>query len=272
MFDESQTEESDSKAQRIKEFQAEALLLSRVHHRNLVSLIGYCKDDNCLALVYEFAAQGSLKDHLTDKDGTSKVLNWRERLQIAIDAATGLEYLHKGCTPPIIHRDVKPNNILLSQNFVAKIADFGVSKAFLADDHTHISTKVIAGTPGYMDPEAKGASWANAGVRREVAKGTVASPSKNLILSPSKRREGGYGDIDHLRDVIAIIVDPGLNPTATLEIEGVDVGLNPATAFKIEGGMGAFANVVGGGDRCIGFDVVDVDPDMVVIDVAELPS
>ncbi|XP_073107536.1 probable LRR receptor-like protein kinase At1g51890 isoform X2 [Elaeis guineensis] len=154
MFNESQTGEiSDSKAQRIKEFQAEALLLSRVHHRNLVSLIGYCKDNNCLGLVYEFVAQGSLKDHLTDKDGTSRVLNWRERLRIAVDAALGLEYLHEGCTPPIIHRDVKTSNILLSENLVAKIADFGLSKAFLTDDHTHVSTEIIKGTPGYIDPE-----------------------------------------------------------------------------------------------------------------------
>ncbi|KAG1327826.1 putative LRR receptor-like serine/threonine-protein kinase [Cocos nucifera] len=153
MFNESQTKESDSNAQRIKEFQAEALLLSRVHHRNLVSLIGYCKDDNCLALVYEFVAQGSLKDHLTYKDDTGRILNWRERLRIAVDAALGLEYLHKGCTPPIIHRDVKIGNILLSQNLVAKIADFGLSKAFLTDDHTHVSTEVVMGTPGYIDPE-----------------------------------------------------------------------------------------------------------------------
>ncbi|XP_073107667.1 LRR receptor-like serine/threonine-protein kinase IOS1 isoform X2 [Elaeis guineensis] len=153
MFSESQIEESDSKAQRIKEFQAEALLLSRVHHRNLVSLIGYCKDNNCLGLVYEFVAQGNLKNHLTDKDGTGRVLNWRERLRIAVDAALGLEYLHRGCAPPIIHRDVKTSNILLSQNLVAKIADFGLSKAFLTDDHTHVSTEVVVGTLGYMDPE-----------------------------------------------------------------------------------------------------------------------
>uniref|UniRef100_A0A6I9QKW2 Probable LRR receptor-like serine/threonine-protein kinase PAM74 n=1 Tax=Elaeis guineensis var. tenera TaxID=51953 RepID=A0A6I9QKW2_ELAGV len=90
---------------------------------------------------------------ITDKDGTGRILNWRERLRIAIDAALGLVYLHKGCSPPIIHRDVKSGNILLSQNLVAKIADFGLSKAFLTDDHTHVSTEIIGGTLGYIDPE-----------------------------------------------------------------------------------------------------------------------
>ncbi|XP_064973117.1 LRR receptor-like serine/threonine-protein kinase IOS1 isoform X2 [Musa acuminata AAA Group] len=147
------TEELGSDSHGIKEFQVEAQLLSRVHHRNLVALIGYCKDGHSLGLVFEYAAQGSLKDHLSDKNNTGRVLSWRERLRIAVDAAQGLEYLHKGCKPPIIHRDVKTSNILLSHNFEAKIADFGLSKAFLTDAQTHVSTQAIVGTPGYVDPD-----------------------------------------------------------------------------------------------------------------------
>ncbi|KAJ8464782.1 hypothetical protein OPV22_027334 [Ensete ventricosum] len=143
---------SDSVMAGTKEFLAEASLLSRVHHRNLVSLIGCCMDNSVLGLVYEYVAEGTLRDHLSgDKAGGG--LNWRRRLHIAIETALGLEYLHKGCRPPIIHRDVKTNNILLDHNLEAKIADFGLSKAFQTDAHTHVSTDAVVGTPGYVDPE-----------------------------------------------------------------------------------------------------------------------
>ncbi|WOL08726.1 putative leucine-rich repeat receptor-like protein kinase [Canna indica] len=145
------TENLSSDSHGMKEFQVEAKLLSRVHHRNLVSLVGYCNDGFSLGLVFEYAAQGSLRDHLSVHSG--KISTWRDRLRIAIDSAQGLEYLHKGCKPPIIHRDVKTSNILLSDHLEAKIADFGLSKTFLSDGHTHVSTEAIVGTPGYVDPE-----------------------------------------------------------------------------------------------------------------------
>ncbi|XP_057966979.1 probable LRR receptor-like serine/threonine-protein kinase At4g29180 isoform X2 [Malania oleifera] len=141
---------SPSSSQGPKEFQTEAELLVRIHHRNLASFIGYCDDKN-MALVYEYMANGNLKDYLSAK--SSHLLSWEQRLRIAIDAAQGLEYLHNGCKPPIIHRDVKTANILLSKNLHAKIADFGLSKVFPNDDSlTHVSTAVM-GTRGYLDPE-----------------------------------------------------------------------------------------------------------------------
>ncbi|XP_038986306.1 senescence-induced receptor-like serine/threonine-protein kinase isoform X2 [Phoenix dactylifera] len=143
---------SQSSMQGTKEFLAEAQLLTRVHHRNLVSLVGYCKDENSLALVYEYMAQGSLQEHLAGKTSKPGALHWIERLRIALEAAQGLEYLHKGCRPPIIHRDVKTTNILLSHGREAKIADFGLSKVFQSDTLTHVSTAIV-GTPGYVDPE-----------------------------------------------------------------------------------------------------------------------
>ncbi|RWW63593.1 hypothetical protein BHE74_00029232 [Ensete ventricosum] len=129
----------------------QASVLSRIHHRNLVGLVGFCKDNRVLGVVYEYVAQGSLRDNLKDK--ASGGLNWRQRLRIAIETASGLEYLHKGCRPPIIHRDVKTSNILLDHNLEAKIADFGLSKSFQTDANTHVSTDVVVGTPGYVDPE-----------------------------------------------------------------------------------------------------------------------
>ncbi|CAD5166812.1 unnamed protein product [Musa acuminata subsp. malaccensis] len=158
---------SQSSSQDTKEFFAEAQSLTRVHHRNLVSLIGYCKDRDSLALVYEYMSQGTLRDHLqvfyltahgllhgsaTGRNNTAIALSWGQRLHIAVDAAQGLEYLHKGCRPPLIHRDVKTANILLSERLEAKIADFGLSKTFQNEVSTHVSTTVV-GTPGYLDPE-----------------------------------------------------------------------------------------------------------------------
>ncbi|WOL14609.1 hypothetical protein Cni_G23389 [Canna indica] len=143
---------SQSSSQGSKEFLSEAQHLTRVHHRNLVSMVGYCKDMEYQAVVFEYMSQGTLQDHLQGKMHNSGTLSWRQRLHIAVDAAQGLEYLHKMCQPPLIHRDVKTANILLSERLEAKIADFGLSKVFQSDGHSHISTAVV-GTPGYLDPE-----------------------------------------------------------------------------------------------------------------------
>ncbi|XP_021308499.1 putative leucine-rich repeat receptor-like serine/threonine-protein kinase At2g04300 isoform X1 [Sorghum bicolor] len=143
---------SESSSHGLDEFLAEVQSLTKVHHRNLVSLIGYCWEKDHLALVYEYMSQGSLFDHLRGKNGVSEALNWRKRVQVVLEAAQGLDYLHKGCNLPIVHRDVKTNNILLGQNLQAKIADFGLSKTYLSDTQTHISA-TAAGTAGYMDPE-----------------------------------------------------------------------------------------------------------------------
>ncbi|XP_072958397.1 putative leucine-rich repeat receptor-like protein kinase At2g19210 [Typha angustifolia] len=144
---------SETSAQGQKEFLAEAQNLTKVRHKNLVSLVGYCNDREHLALVYEYMAQGSLHDHLRGKTGFGRAFSWRERLHIVLEAAQGLDYLHKGCKLLIIHRDIKSSNILLGQNLEAKIADFGLSKAVLGDAQTHVSTMALVGTPGYIDPE-----------------------------------------------------------------------------------------------------------------------
>ncbi|XXG57248.1 hypothetical protein AAC387_Pa03g4455 [Persea americana] len=138
-----------SPSQGSKEFQNEVHLLMRVHHRNLVPFIGYCQEDGNMALIYEYMARGHLGSHLSDNN--SNALSWDRRLHIALDVAQGLEYLHNGCKPPIIHRDVKTANILLNERLEAKIGDFGLSKVY-SDDFTHVST-AVKGTFGYLDPE-----------------------------------------------------------------------------------------------------------------------
>ncbi|XP_040999964.1 LRR receptor-like serine/threonine-protein kinase IOS1 isoform X2 [Juglans microcarpa x Juglans regia] len=141
---------SHSSVQGYQQFQSEVRLLMRVHHRNLTTLVGYCYEGTNMGLVYEYMPNGDLDAHLSDWN--AKTLTWEDRLRIATDAAQGLEYLHCGCKPPIVHRDVKTSNILLNENLQAKLADFGLSKIFPTDSGTHVST-VVAGTPGYLDPE-----------------------------------------------------------------------------------------------------------------------
>ncbi|KAK1430079.1 hypothetical protein QVD17_12579 [Tagetes erecta] len=132
------------------EFKTEIELLSRVHHKNVVGLIGFCLDQGEQMLVYEYIVNGTLKDSLLGRSGIR--LDWMRRLKIALGAARGLQYLHNHADPPVIHRDVKTNNILLDQRLVAKVADFGLSKPLSDADTTHVTTQV-KGTMGYMDPE-----------------------------------------------------------------------------------------------------------------------
>ncbi|VVB11129.1 unnamed protein product [Arabis nemorensis] len=151
MIKDSSLKKSKGSSSRVsKEFQVEAELLLTVHHQNLASFVGYCDDGRRMALIYEYMASGNLQDYLSSENAED--LSWEKRLRIAIDSAQGLEYLHHGCRPPIVHRDVKTANILLNDNLEAKIADFGVSKVFPEDDLSHIET-VVMGTPGYIDPE-----------------------------------------------------------------------------------------------------------------------
>nr|POE57755.1 putative leucine-rich repeat receptor-like protein kinase [Quercus suber] len=132
------------------EFKTEIELLSRVHHKNLVSLVGFCFDQGEQMLVYEYVSNGSLKDNLSGKSGFR--LDWMRRLKIALGAARGLAYLHELANPPIIHRDIKSTNILLDEHLNAKVSDFGLSKPMGEGEKGHVSTQV-KGTMGYMDPE-----------------------------------------------------------------------------------------------------------------------
>ncbi|KAL3569943.1 hypothetical protein D5086_029833 [Populus alba] len=138
-----------------KEFLTEIQLLSRLHHRNLVSLAGYCVERGEQMLVYEFMPNGTLRDWLSGR--AKGTLNFGTRLRIALGSAKGILYLHTEAQPPVFHRDIKATNILLDSKLTAKVADFGLSRlAPVLDDEgnlpNHVST-VVRGTPGYLDPE-----------------------------------------------------------------------------------------------------------------------
>ncbi|KAF8775508.1 hypothetical protein HU200_004936 [Digitaria exilis] len=131
------------------EFKNEIELLSRVHHKNLVSLIGFCYEQGEQMLVYEYVSNGTLRQNLQAR---GIYLDWKKRLRITLGSARGLAYLHELANPPIIHRDVKSTNILLDDNYKAKVADFGLSKLVTDTEKGHVSTQV-KGTLGYLDPE-----------------------------------------------------------------------------------------------------------------------
>ncbi|CAF2097597.1 unnamed protein product [Brassica rapa] len=141
---------SSLSSQGYKQLRAEVKHLFRIHHKNLITMLGYCNEGDKLAVIYEYMANGNLKQHISENSPT--VFSWEDRLGIAVDVAQGLEYLHTGCTPPIIHRNVKCTNVFLDENFNAKLGGFGLSRAFDAAEGSHMNT-AIAGTPGYVDPE-----------------------------------------------------------------------------------------------------------------------
>ncbi|CAN1232587.1 LysM domain receptor-like kinase 3 [Linum perenne] len=131
-----------------KEFFAELKVLTHVHHLNLVRLIGYCVEGS-LFLVYEFIENGNLSQHLRGSE--REPLSWAARVQIALDSARGLEYIHEHTVPVYIHRDIKSANILIDRNFRAKVADFGLTKLTEVGS-TSLPTRLV-GTFGYMPPE-----------------------------------------------------------------------------------------------------------------------
>ncbi|KAE8707391.1 Proline-rich receptor-like protein kinase PERK10 [Hibiscus syriacus] len=132
-----------------REFKAEVAIISRIHHRHLVSLVGYCISENRRLLIYDYVPNNTLYFHL-HREGMP-VLDWAKRVKIAAGAARGIAYLHEDCDPRIIHRDIKSSNILLDDNFEARVSDFGLAKLAL-DANTHVTTRVM-GTFGYMAPE-----------------------------------------------------------------------------------------------------------------------
>ncbi|RWW03446.1 hypothetical protein GW17_00033397 [Ensete ventricosum] len=139
-----------------REFIAEVTTISQLSHRNLVKLIGWCNEEEELLLVYEFLHRGSLERYIFGKKGTAAelpVLDWATRYKIISGVASALDYLHHGSIRRVLHRDVKASNVMLDDEYNARLGDFGLARAIERDDKSHYSTIAVAGTRGYMAPE-----------------------------------------------------------------------------------------------------------------------
>ncbi|XP_052178533.1 G-type lectin S-receptor-like serine/threonine-protein kinase SD2-5 [Diospyros lotus] len=134
-----------------KEFRAEVSIIGSIHHLHLVRLKGFCAEGMHRLLVYEYMANGSLDKWIFRKNRDSFMLDWKTRFNIALGTAKGLAYLHEDCDAKIVHCDIKPENVLLDDNYLAKVSDFGLAK-LMTREQSHVFT-TLRGTRGYLAPE-----------------------------------------------------------------------------------------------------------------------
>ncbi|CAI9260656.1 unnamed protein product [Lactuca saligna] len=200
-----------------KEFLAELKVLTHVHHLNLVRLIGYCVEGS-LFLVYEFIENGNLSQHLRGSLGRQPI-PWATRVQIALDSARGLEYIHEHTVPVYIHRDIKSPNILIDQNYRAKVADFGLAKLTEVGSGS-LQTRLV-GTFGYMPPEyaqygevsPKVDVYAFGVVLFELISAKEAIVKANELSSESKGLVGLFEEVLSLsnpNEALCKLIDPRL--------------------------------------------------------------
>ncbi|KAK4438440.1 putative leucine-rich repeat receptor-like protein kinase [Sesamum alatum] len=206
------------------EFKTEIELLSRVHHKNVVSLVGFCFEHGEQMLVYEYIANGTLKDSLSGRSGIR--LDWMRRLRIALGAARGVQYLHDLANPPIIHRDIKSNNILLDERLNAKVADFGLSKPMGESERGHVTTQVKGTMKGkYIVREVKQAMdmskdmYNLQGVLDPIVASSMSPRSIEKFVDLSLRcvQESGVNRptmSEVVKEIESIMEMAGLNPNA----------------------------------------------------------
>lgn len=135
-----------------EEFINEVSTIGRIHHVNVVQLLGFCSEGSNRALVYEYMPNGSLDKHIFSNSGKAQSFSWDKLLEIALGTARGIEYLHSGCDVCILHFDIKPHNVLLDQGFKPKVADFGLAK-FFPKEKDFLTVSTMRGTIGYISPE-----------------------------------------------------------------------------------------------------------------------
>ncbi|KAL3345664.1 hypothetical protein AABB24_024559 [Solanum stoloniferum] len=135
-----------------QDFMNEVATIGRIHHVNVVGLVGYCVEGTKRALVYDFMPNGSLDKYISTSQEESPLLSWQRKYDIILGMARGIGYLHRGCDVRILHFDIKPHNILLDENFIPKISDFGLAKLY-PTDNSIVNLTAARGTIGYVAPE-----------------------------------------------------------------------------------------------------------------------
>ncbi|XP_077227071.1 LEAF RUST 10 DISEASE-RESISTANCE LOCUS RECEPTOR-LIKE PROTEIN KINASE-like 2.3 [Tasmannia lanceolata] len=135
-----------------KDFINEIATIGRIHHVNVIQLIGFCSEGSKRALIYDYMPNGSLEKYIFPQHKSIDHLSWEKTYKISLGIARGIEYLHRGCDMRILHFDIKPHNILLDENFIPKVSDFGLAK-FYPMEKSIVSVTAIRGTPGYIAPE-----------------------------------------------------------------------------------------------------------------------
>ncbi|PNX89460.1 receptor-like protein kinase, partial [Trifolium pratense] len=150
-----------------QEFLNEVGTMGRIHHVNIVRLIGFCADGFKRALIYEFLPNGSLQKFINSPENKKNFLGWKKLHEIALGIAKGIEYLHQGCDQRILHFDIKPQNVLLDHNFIPKISDFGLAK-LCARDRSMVSMTTARGTLGYIAPEVFSRNFGNVSYKSDV--------------------------------------------------------------------------------------------------------
>ncbi|GLJ16780.1 hypothetical protein SUGI_0288950 [Cryptomeria japonica] len=223
-------------------FESELSFMTRLHHKHLVGLVGYCEEEEERLLVYEYMSNGSLHDHLHKAVAINPPLDsWAMRIRIALDAARGIEYLHTYAVPPIIHRDIKSSNILLDGSWNAKVSDFGLSLLGPMDEESHLSL-MAAGTVGYIDPEyykmqhltTKSDVYSYGVVLMELLTGKKAIHKHDGSGGPRNVVDFALPYI--VNDDLPSILDDRLPPPRPYEIEAVTfVGLTAMDCVNLEG-------------------------------------
>ncbi|PUZ63834.1 hypothetical protein GQ55_3G098300 [Panicum hallii var. hallii] len=250
--------ESGPRARRFQEkesaFRSELAFLSRLHHKHLVGLVGYCEENEERLLVYEYMKNGALYDHLHPKPGAPPspvASSWKLRIKILLDASRGIEYLHSYAVPPIIHRDIKSSNILLDGGWTARVSDFGLSlmgppeaeeqPGSQSQSQRHLTVKA-AGTVGYMDPEYYGLHHLT--VKSDVyGFGVVMLESLTGRRAIFKEAEGGspvsvvdYAVPSIVAGELPKVLDPRAPEPAAHEAEAVElVAYTAVHCVRLEG-------------------------------------
>ncbi|WOG89809.1 hypothetical protein DCAR_0209048 [Daucus carota subsp. sativus] len=180
-----------------QEFINEVATSGRIHHVNVVELLGFCFEGSKRALIYEFMPNGSLEKYIFCKEGTEEEiasLSWIKMYDISCKVASGIDYLHRGCDMQILHFDIKPHNILLDKNFNPIISDFGLAKSYATDDSI-VTLTAARGTMGYMAPEMFYKNIGGISYKADVYSFGM------LLMEMAGRRKNSNPFVDHVSQV-----------------------------------------------------------------------